>query len=116
MLEHEIVIGLLVLPWKSDVLVHVECLDIFEGEFAGFVVLHQLSVHLDGGGACGQSQDEVAVGTWLEVQNPLLDVPSSPFTNRIVIVTNYKLHSLGISVREIAHFNGASPIQCSHLF
>ena len=47
-MKHEMVIRLLVIPWQTDIFVHIEGLDILETNFACFVILHKLRIHFQG--------------------------------------------------------------------
>lgn len=45
---------------------HVECDDIFEGDFASFIFLDEDFVYADGTGASWESEDKLVFGGWLE--------------------------------------------------
>ena len=94
MLEHEVMIRFLVLTRKTDVLIHVERLDVFKRQLASPVELHKFPVHLDGRRPRGQPQHEQLFGRRLEVQDPLHDVPGRPIADHVVVVLNNQLHFL----------------------
>jgi hypothetical protein len=57
-----LMIALGVILGDSNILVHVEGLDILEADLAGLVGLHQLAVQAERGAACGEPQHKVAIG------------------------------------------------------
>ena len=44
-IEHEIMIGLLMSSFQSDIFIHVEGLHIFEANLSGFIIFHQFGIH-----------------------------------------------------------------------
>ena len=56
--EHEGVVGLGVLPGNANILVHVECDDIFEADLALLHKGDEVLVRWDGRRARGQAEDE----------------------------------------------------------
>ena len=55
-MKHKVVVGFRMVPGQPHVLVHIEGLDVLEGDFAGFVILHKLGIHFQRGASFSQKK------------------------------------------------------------
>ena len=87
---HKVPVALVMLVRQTDILVHVECNDILEGDLAGLVLTDQFSIHTQRGGAGRQTKNKRTI--LLVTIDLRHDVIGCPLAHLFVVFLNYNSH------------------------